>query len=330
MQPTVFLCWLFAAVSVAHACSCGSSWTPLKALANSGAVFTGEIIDIKPAPYDVPGIGMVDGFAATVKVAKCWKGKVTGIIEVHTGTGYGDCGIEFAEEAYLFYVGKGQDGKLYASACNRTAPLKTTGEETLELDGKLPTLTTPEHEPTMELEGKINDAGYSGYVFTLHNLLHKRMFYIDRQYIGQWIQVQHHGKWVDYAPNYFMPPPRFSAASAAKMFSEWRRGYAKVRDEQAAVFLDRLKDTDIFVGTVPPGLTWRVGFQYLSEQEFDAGKNIQGSVHHVWSNPISPANTTKELSFEEAFPNVNAIPKPLGTMGSSTPTPPSIPAEAKP
>ena len=330
MRLAMFLLQAFVALNIAQACSCGSPRPPLKALANYDAVFAGEVIDIKPTSYDVPEIGTFDEFTATVKVNRCWKGDVAGVVEVHTGTGDGDCGIELAEEAYLLYAVKDKAGKLHVDACSRTAPLKTTGEETLELDGKLPVLTTPEHEPTLKLEGKINDAGYNGYVFTLNNSLHQRIFYIDRKYIGQWIQVQRGGKWVNYAPNYFVPPPQFSSASAPKMLAEWRRGYAEASNEQCAVFLDRVKRTDIFVGTVPKGVTWRVGFQYLSEQELAAGRKIQQSTHYVWSFPISPSAAAKQLLFKEAFSNAYVIPAPLGTTSSSTTAPSPVSGEAKP
>ncbi len=305
MISRFFTVVLVALVTAARApaCECGPPRPPLKALVRADAVFSGEIIDIVPKSHDVPDEHLVDGFKTTVKVLKSWKGNVSGIVTVHTGSGLGDCGIEFKEEPYLFYAYKGKDGEWSTNICTRTAPLKSTGEETLELDGHLPALKDPPQAPVLELKGKINDAGYNGYVFTLRNQLHERIFYFGYQNPGRWTQAQvwRHGKWIDAAPNSFAPTPASSKAAAARMLGYWRREYAKLKPENDAVFLDRLKTTTIFVGIPAETGAWRVGLQYSSEKELDAGAKLQRSSRYIWCEPIRANTPARTLSFKEAF-----------------------------
>lgn len=308
---------LFSATSRAGACSCGPPRPPLKAMAESDAVFSGEIIDIIPMTDSPPPGEMPGGFKATVKVMKSWKGDVAGIVQVHTGSGFGDCGIELTEEPWLFYAGRRTDGEWYTGACQRSRPLKYTGEEIAELDGHLPELPGRPQEPNLQLKGRIDDAGYKGYVFTLSNRLHKRLFYCDYRFTNRVIQVWHNGRWVDYAPSNFSPPK--NRADAARTLAWWRGEYGKLKADGALVYLDRSMTTTLFVGGPLKEPRWRVGFQYLDEQELDAGKRIQRSTHYVWSEPIQADTPMEKLSFKRAFDDVpGIISDPLGTQPSSS------------
>lgn len=278
----------FAVTCRAPACECRNPLPPLKALAQADAVFSGEIVDIMPKSHDVPDEQMVDGFKATVRVIKSWKGNLSGTVIVHTGSGFGDCGIEFKEEAYLFYVYRDKDGGWQTHTCTRTAPLKLTGEETLELDGRLPIPKDPPLEPVFKLMGKINDAGYNGYVFTLLNRLHERIFYPGNRPFGSPIQVRHHGRWIDKGLSRSDPQLR-------KLIDLER--------EDRPLFLDRLKVTTIFVPQLAGAAAWRLGCQYLTESEVDAGAKLKKSRHRIWSAPITPDTPAKLLSFQEAFQN---------------------------
>jgi hypothetical protein len=148
----------------------------------------------------------------------------SGTVTIHTGSGFGDCGYEFAEGSeYLIYA-YGPASKLQTSVCTRTRLLRDTGEEILELQAKLPKIPTPPRPPQLMLKGKIDDAGYRGYVFEFQNHLHERIFYDLFQ-----TQIFRDGKWEDYPSNQGVePPPELSPEAAAEMLRQERAESAQV------------------------------------------------------------------------------------------------------
>ena len=71
--------------------------------------------------------------------------------------------------------------------------------------------------------------------------------------------------------------------------------------EGFAAYVDPGDAAPVFVTPLTRDLTWRVGFQYLTESEVDAGKQIQTSKRFAWSTPISSKIKTRTLTFKEAF-----------------------------
>jgi hypothetical protein len=250
---------------------------------------------------------------ATVQVTKSIKGHVHGDITVTTGTGGGDCGYDFVEgESYLFYAYKGKDGRLSTNICTRTQPLQDAGDEILELAGRLPRIKTPAHDPVIQLKGKINDAGYNGYVFVLSNRLHGRIFYMG-QSNPYFIQVKTSGKWSAYPANYFESPREELSDTDAMKALQYQRLYrANSISNDHPEFINRLSSGIFFTAIPTSTKTWRMGIQYVTEQEFDAGKKIPRSKHIVWSEPINEQTVTRELTFDQAFRGGNFIPDPAG------------------
>jgi len=288
----------------ARACTCLPAPPPLKAFAGAEAVFRGRVTGIAQKPTYAPQIDrMVQGYEVSVEVTQSWKGGVAGAGKVDTGSGLGDCGFEFRKgDSYLIYAVRTPAGHWYTNACTRTKSVKRVGEEILELEGKLPIPKVAAGNPVFELKGRINDAGYNGYVFTLRNRLHERMFYLNFPLPGWLIQVQVGGKWVDYPPNNGLGEPGELALDAAsERLAEWRKMYEAEDVKEAAWYLDRLSTTRIFVAPPISKGVWRVGMQYVTERELDSGARVQDSKHYFWSDPITAASPAKSLTFKEAF-----------------------------
>jgi hypothetical protein len=243
------------------------------------------------------------GVEATVLVVKRLQGRVKGRVIVTTGDGMGDCGFGFAKgESYLIYATRAKDGRWYTDSCAGTQSLVDAHNEILELEGRLPVLKSPEQAPTLELRGKINDAGYNGFIILLRNNLHSRIFY---HYPDHFIQVRRNGIWVDYPPNYNLGPraeiPEESEASLLEEANKRNQETDAAYSPYSGLYVDRLSAVANFVGEPTAKLVWRVGVRYVSERELDAGKRFQDSKHIIWSDPIDAPTQAKQLSFKEAF-----------------------------
>ena len=156
-----------------------------------------------------------------------------------------------------------------------------------------------EAEPTVELVGRINDAGYNGYIFKLTNRLHERIYHLDI-FGGYWVQTRRGEGWLDDASHTFYPYRSRGDAAAGR---KTERKHPGLITRDTTTFLDRLKSTMVFVPRTPEGTTWRVGFQYLPEKELNAGKKLQRSKRVVYSVPVSPGAVVKNVSFAETLGN---------------------------
>ena len=112
----------------AIACTCDSAPTVDAALAQSDAVFVGTVISGKLL---VGRRGDPYARVFTFAVVEAYKGVAESNIEVQTGIGWGDCGLDFlVGRKYLVYAcndtwgGRGQT-VLQADICTRTAPCQT-------------------------------------------------------------------------------------------------------------------------------------------------------------------------------------------------------------
>ncbi|MDZ4290177.1 MAG: hypothetical protein U0984_19580 [Prosthecobacter sp.] len=290
------------------ACSCSTSAPPLKAMARTDCVFTGKVTMLKEIENPVR-------LAATITVTKRLKGEMPDTVLVTTGFGGGDCGFPFEQgESYLIYAQRQKDGILYTNICMRTGFLKDAATEILELEGRLPKLRHPSTPPSLRLVGKIEDAGYNGLIFSLENTLHDRIFLFSGSTGTHRVQVQVDGSWIDYAPNWTVSPRKALASKEeAAALERWKQSYEGMETKGEATYLNRMSAMREFIAIPTTSHTWRVGIEYITEAEFDAGKEIQQSGQCIWSEAIVPQNVqAPELTFEKAFTREAAIPHPLG------------------
>lgn len=303
----------------AIACSCAGPLPPLKAMATASAVFTGKVITLTKTGTTPNDPEFFEGYEVTLQVGIVIKGKSLKskhkTVAIRTGSGFGDCGYEFeVGTQYLIYA-YGIPSKLETNTCTRTKPLRDTGEEVIELRGKLPKIPTPPHPPQVVLKGRINDAGYRGYVFEFQNYLHERIFYDEFR-----TQVFRNGKWEDYPSNQGVEPGlELSQEAVAEMLRQERAESAQVETPLGRQgprgrfsYLGRLNGTQVFATIQSQAYPWRVGFQYQTESALDAGKRLYKSTKYVWGPPIENSTKVQDLNFEEAFSGRVMIPHPFG------------------
>jgi hypothetical protein len=108
-----------------------------RALADSEAVFTGEVVKIdRPSPFK----SGADLETDTFRISEVWKGPEQRTLEVHTVLSGASCGYPFKEgQEYLVYAYTGKQG-LEVDLCNGTQPL-TEAQADFEVlgAGKKPT-----------------------------------------------------------------------------------------------------------------------------------------------------------------------------------------------
>jgi hypothetical protein len=124
----------------AYACQCTmlpGSQDPERVLADSEAVFSGEVVKIdRPSPFKSGAALETDTF----RVSEVWKGPEQRTLEVHTALMGASCGYPFKEgQEYLVYAYTGKQG-LEVDLCNGTQRL-AEAEADLEVlgAGKKPT-----------------------------------------------------------------------------------------------------------------------------------------------------------------------------------------------
>ncbi|MFC7441154.1 hypothetical protein [Laceyella putida] len=119
------------------ACSCIEPLPPQKALADSAAVFTGKVIEVKGK-----SIGMED-LSVRVAVDTVWKGQKRQEIWIKTPPQEGMCRFDFQpDQEYLIYA-KSNQGGLYTNLCFRTKRLADAGGD-LQALGKGTKVAHPE------------------------------------------------------------------------------------------------------------------------------------------------------------------------------------------
>jgi hypothetical protein len=124
----------------AYACQCTmlpEGMDVERALADSEAVFSGEVVEIDPpSPWKSSATIETDTF----RVSQVWKGSEQRTLEVHTALFGASCGYPFKEgQEYLVYAYAGKQG-LEVDLCNGTQRL-TEAQADLEVlgAGKKPT-----------------------------------------------------------------------------------------------------------------------------------------------------------------------------------------------
>ncbi len=115
----------------ASACSCAMPPGSRDALADSDAVFSGEVVAVEQGTATATSPGYD---TATLRVSEAWKGSGRGTWEVRTPSQGMACGYHFEEgREYLVYAYTGKQG-LEVDLCNGTQPL-TEAEADLEVLG---------------------------------------------------------------------------------------------------------------------------------------------------------------------------------------------------
>jgi hypothetical protein len=125
--PFALMVWLLTPIA-ARACFCDSGGSVCKAFADTPIVFAGRAVKVATATDNIHR-------EIIFEVTTSYSAMTQKTIEVVTGMGEGDCGIEFKEGVnYLVYASNGfppmgEVGKLYTGICTRTRPLSEAKDD---------------------------------------------------------------------------------------------------------------------------------------------------------------------------------------------------------
>ncbi len=139
--------------STVYACSCARPQTVEAQFSRSEAVFAGRALDVK----EQRTLNGSMTKSALFEVSRIWKGGPESQIIIHTGSGGGDCGINFENgKDYLVYAQPstmyGDKELLVTIICDRTVALDQAQEDLAVLgEGKIPT-------EQVHLEGELSRA----------------------------------------------------------------------------------------------------------------------------------------------------------------------------
>src|SRR5215208_2818363 len=120
---------LVAGENDALACSCMMSGPPCQATWTADAVFVATVVSITPIDHVSLG-APYQSRLVKVNVERAFIGAASGLLEIVTGMGGGDCGYDFKVGVkYLVYAHKSDTSILTAGICSRTQPLATAQED---------------------------------------------------------------------------------------------------------------------------------------------------------------------------------------------------------
>ena len=152
----------------ALACSCLQT-SPKDMLAQSSDVFLAVVsrVEHRPMVEMARGSWRDSDVIVHLRLLASWKGTRADTLSLVTGSGGGDCGVEFTEKGvWIVYGHRGKDGQLYTSICERTRPMKWAQEDSIALGRPVfdrlqgrkwsafaPPSTCPVHEGTLIQEG---------------------------------------------------------------------------------------------------------------------------------------------------------------------------------
>lgn len=132
---TLLLLLLCGSAVEAVACSCIGEQPVCNAFGGSSAVFAGRVVgsaerkvyeDAERGTKTTYDVGTI--YFAVEEAFSGVKGKTR--VEIHSGTGEGDCGYWFLRgKSYLIYAHADQKGVLYTGICSRTRPLEEAAED---------------------------------------------------------------------------------------------------------------------------------------------------------------------------------------------------------
>ena len=139
-KPFASILFILFALDAAYACSCMRPGPPCAYFGKASAIFLGRVVgsaerksytdaDGNKTVYDVGTIRFL--------VQENFLGAPGYEVEIHSGTGGGDCGYWFRRnESYVVYAYRSeQDNKLYTNICTRTAHVSQAEEDLAYLRG---------------------------------------------------------------------------------------------------------------------------------------------------------------------------------------------------
>jgi hypothetical protein len=119
---------LLLSPSGARACTCMAGIPLCESAWTSDVVFSGEVLSVES--FTNPnGERFTPNRRVRIRVIESWRGNVSGVVEVTTGGGGGDCGYTFLPKmTYLVYA-YARGGALSTGICSRTRPLSQADED---------------------------------------------------------------------------------------------------------------------------------------------------------------------------------------------------------
>jgi hypothetical protein len=113
----------------ALACECMASGPPCQAAWEADVVFSGTVRAIERIEVG-PGDPAFLSVRVTFDIDRGYVNAPSGVVEVMTGSGGGDCGYRFAiGKRYLVYASKRPPSGLTTGICSRTRPIDEAGED---------------------------------------------------------------------------------------------------------------------------------------------------------------------------------------------------------
>jgi Carboxypeptidase regulatory-like domain len=113
----------------ALACSCMLSGPPCQAAWSADVVFSGTVRAIERIEGS-PGDPAFHPVRVTFDVDRGYINVPSGVVEITTGSGGGDCGYRFVTgKRYLVYAWKRPPSELTTGICSRTRPIEETSED---------------------------------------------------------------------------------------------------------------------------------------------------------------------------------------------------------
>lgn len=114
--------------SRADACSCVGGIPLCETFWKTSAVFAGEVLEITAVPSaNEPQLPL--SRVVRFRVTQTFRGDVTGVVDINTGSGGGDCGYHFVKGNQYLVYGHYWSGLLSTSICSRTRSLAEAGED---------------------------------------------------------------------------------------------------------------------------------------------------------------------------------------------------------
>jgi hypothetical protein len=132
--------FILLAFSAAYACSCARPSPPCDYYGSTDAIFLGRVVGSAERKSGVDQNGnknLYDVGTIRFLVQENYKGAPGYEIEIHSGTGGGDCGYWFLRnESYVVYAYRNsKDNKLYTNICTRTKHVSAANEDLEYLRG---------------------------------------------------------------------------------------------------------------------------------------------------------------------------------------------------
>jgi 5-hydroxyisourate hydrolase-like protein (transthyretin family) len=130
------LAWtaVIASPSAATACSCVVGSPICETFWRTDAVFSGEVVDISSAPGVKDQLPLGNRLVR-IRVIQAWRGGASGIVEVRTGSGGGDCGYNFQQGVRYLVFASQWSGTLSTGICSPTRRLDEASAELAFLEG---------------------------------------------------------------------------------------------------------------------------------------------------------------------------------------------------